>query len=378
MQNKAKIIKQYSSLIKSMIDSKLSDDSSVTNSYTIHLTDSEFKFILHEPSTSILNYELKNRIEEIITTGLYPQWVVKHEPGLNLVPVPDADPDSARALVFKLHFGLYKRLKVVSLTDNLFLVSNGKDLGIELMKDYVWLPDKYKHLAIQAVTTAGKSTFLEFLLVNTAAFTKKKINLGAFNDNFKNQIVIDPKKDPFLKRIAESLGADYISPDFQKSDADFVQSVCDKLKQVSDLVHSRADMLDKNPELKFKDVWLFIDELLAIPELANKKQKELYISLINRLLLMSASVNVHLITAAQSYIAGASISSQARLQFSMRILLTSRVNAENSSFLFKELDSDAINNLVLDVDEFGSLGVGIASQGAGEIIPFKAPYIEKR
>lgn len=370
------VINKYSTLLKAMFDSKLNDDSSFTNSYSFELTKSKFKFILHEPSTSILNYEFKNKIEQIITTGLFPAFVIEHTASLDLIPLENNDPDSARALVWNLHFGLYKRLIINSITKDLQLFSNGHTLGIALMNGYLYFPDLQPHLAVQSVTTGGKTSLLMYLLANSKAFAEQKVKNGAIDDGVNSVIIIDPKRDPRLLAFAKTINAEYLAPDFNKSDADFVQRVCDKLTQVNRLSHRRALDKEDNPDKSYKDVFVTIDELLAIPEMANKKQKDLYNSLINRLLLMSASTNIHIFAAAQSFLAGATISSQARLQFSTKILLAPRVTTENAAFLFKDLDKDTIDNLIIDSDSFGSLGVGIISDGK-TVVPLKVPYLKE-
>lgn len=55
--------------------------------------------------------------------------------------------------------------------------------------------------------------------------------------------------------------------------------------------------------------------------------------------------------------------------------MASRINVENAQFLFKELDKEGINNLILDEDGYGTLGVGIVTNGDGNVVPFKAPFV---
>ena len=56
--------------------------------------------------------------------------------------------------------------------------------------------------------------------------------------------------------------------------------------------------------------------------------------------------------------------------------MTPKVTIENSQYLFKSLDEASINNLIVDEDEYGSLGVGIITSGDGQILPFKAPCLK--
>lgn len=372
-----KDIKEYFELLDQSFTTKLAgEDSSLTNAISFELTKNHFLFILHEPSESILNFDLKNKVEQIISSTLFPKWVVQHEAGLNLVALPENDADSARGLLFHLHYGLYERLTIKSLSNDLQLFDNGKELAIQLQKSYFWKPAKSPHLAVMANTRSGKSTLFLFLLQNCLVYSRISVKNGAIDDHNNPIIVIDPKRDPHLRKFTKNINGRYIAPDFSKNDNNFVATVCDILKEVMDIVHDRAIQAENNPEIKFKDLWLTIDELLAIPAMATSKQKGIYFSLLDRLLLMAASVQVHILTASQSYLSGQALSSQARLQFSMRILLTPKVTTENAQFLFKELDSEAINNLIIDFDKFGSLAVGIASNGLdGMIVPFKSPFL---
>ena len=206
-------------------------------------------------------------------------------------------------------------------------------------------------------------------------FSKLAIKGGAVDDKANSLVVIDPKIDPKLRSLSLKLKADYICPSYSNSDLSFVDEVNNKLGQMMDLIKSRAEILKKKANAKFKDVWLIIDEGLAIPEMTNTKGRNVYFSLLDRLLLMSASTQVHVILTGQAFNAGQIVSSFARLQFSTRILMTPKVTVENAQYLFKSLDKESINNLIIDEDEYGSLGVGIVTTGDGQIVPFKAPFI---
>ncbi|WP_240397257.1 hypothetical protein [Lactobacillus crispatus] len=129
-------------------------------------------------------------------------------------------------------------------------------------------------------------------------------------------------------------------------------------------------------DIKFKDVFVFLDEGISIPVMGNTNTKNIYFRLLDRILLMGASFQIHLIMFSQSFLSGSqgALSSQGRLEFGTKILMASRINTENAQFLFKELDKDSINNLILDEDEFGGLGVGIITNG-DNIVPFKAPFV---
>ena len=367
---------KYDELIKAALNAKLTtEDNTYSHVINSKLYNDKLLVWLNEPAETILNIDLKNEVEQIIAPLLFPKFVVKFQPGLNIVERPNEPAESARALIYHLHYGRYSRLIVNNLTTDTYLFNSNAGLSIELMKDYFWFPRKSPHLAIQAVTQSGKTSFLTFLLPNLKGFSKLAIKGGAVDDKANSLVVIDPKIDPKLRSLSLKLKADYICPSYSNSDLSFVDEVNNKLGQMMDLIKSRAEILKKKANAKFKDVWLIIDEGLAIPEMTNTKGRNVYFSLLDRLLLMSASTQVHVILTGQAFNAGQIVSSFARLQFSTRILMTPKVTVENAQYLFKSLDKESINNLIIDEDEYGSLGVGIVTTGDGQIVPFKAPFI---
>ena len=317
---------KYDELIKAALNAKLTtEDNTYSHVINSKLYNDKLLVWLNEPAETILNIDLKNEVEQIIAPLLFPKFVVKFQPGLNIVERPNEPAESARALIYHLHYGRYSRLIVNNLTTDTYLFNSNAGLSIELMKDYFWFPRKSPHLAIQAVTQAGKTSFLTFLLPNLKGFSKLAIKGGAVDDKANSLVVIDPKIDPKLRSLSLKLKADYICPSYSNSDLSFVDEVNNKLGQMMDLIKSRAEILKKKANAKFKDVWLIIDEGLAIPEMTNTKGRNVYFSLLDRLLLMSASTQVHVILTGQAFNAGQIVSSFARLQFSTRILMTPKV-----------------------------------------------------
>lgn len=372
------MIADYRQLFKSAVNAKVNTgDSTFSNSIDIDLTADKLLVWLNEPSQAILNVDFKNLIEQIASSVLYPAFVIKHKAGLTLIPRINEPPESARALSFDLHLGIYKRLRVSNLNEtNLF--QRNEDLAIALMQDYYWIPSTAPHLAIQAITRGGKTTFLRFLEINCSVLSKIAVKNGAIDDGAPNLMVIDPKLDASLRLTTLALSGDYVSPDFSKSDNNFLDVVCEKLKGIVDIMRYRAKRKKESPNIKFKDIFLFIDEAISIPNFAsNSKNRNIYFNLIDKILLMGASFKIHVVASSQSFLSGSqgAMSSQARLEFGAKILLASRITSENAQFLFKDLDKDAIDNLILDEDEYGTLGVGIVTNGDGNIVPFKAPYI---
>lgn len=371
-------IEEYQNLLRSSIDAKLSTmDSTFTNSIGLKLSKDKLIVWVNEPSSIILNNEFKNIIEQIISGVLYPFWIVKHKAGLTLVPRFGEPPESARALAFDLHFGIYQRLIVDKINSVNVYQNDKKEVAILLAHDLMWNIDKIPELAIQAITRNGKTTLLRYLIVNCDGCSKIKVKNGALDDGFSNVVVIDPKLDADLRATTLSINGKYIAPDFTKSDNNFVDQINIQLKEIIDLMRTRAEIRKNNPKQRFKDIFIAIDEAITIPSLGTTKTKAIYFSLLDRLMMMGAGFGIHVIMSSQSFLVGSqgALSSQARLEFGAKILLANRVTPENVQFLFKDLDTSSINNLILDEDEFGLLGVGIADLGDG-IVSFRSPYIK--
>lgn len=371
-------IEEYQNLLRSSIDAKLSTmDSTFTNSIGLKLTKNKLLVWLNEPSSITLDNDFKAKIEQIASSVLYPYWILKHKAGLTLVPRYGEPIESARAISYDLHYGIYQRLTVDKINSiNLYQNDKG-EIGVLLAQDLLWQIDTLPELAIQAITRNGKTTLMRYLIINCDACSKLKVKNGAIDDGFKNIIVIDPKLDANLRNTTLSVNGKYMGPDFTKSDNNFIDRINDQLKAVVDLMRSRAEIRKNNPHQRFKDVFIAIDEAITIPSLGTAKTKAIYFNLLDRIMMMGAGFSVHVIMSSQSFIVGSqgALSSQARLEFGGKILLANRLTPENVQFLFKDLDTSTINNLILDEDKYGLLGVGIADLGDG-IVSFRAPYIK--
>lgn len=371
-------IEEYQNLLRSSIDAKLSAmDSTFSNSIGLKLSKNKLLVWLNEPATITLDNDFKAQIEQIASSVLYPYWILKHKAGLTLVPRYGEPIESARAISYDLHYGIYQRLTVDKINSINLYQNNKGDIGILLAQDLLWQIDTLPELAIQAITRNGKTTLMRYLIINCDACSKLKVKNGAIDDGFKNIIVIDPKLDANLRNTTLSVNGKYMAPDFTKSDNNFIDRINDQLKAVIDLMRSRAEIRKNNPNQRFKDVFIAIDEAITIPTLGTTKTKAIYFNLLDRVMMMGAGFNIHVIMSSQSFIVGSqgALSSQARLEFGGKILLANRLTPENVQFLFKDLDTSTINNLILDEDKYGLLGVGIADLGDG-IVSFRAPYIK--
>ena len=117
-----------------------------------------------------------------------------------------------------------------------------KEVAILLAHDLMWNIDKIPELAIQAITRNGKTTLLRYLIVNCDGCSKIKVKNGALDDGFSNVVVIDPKLDADLRATTLSINGKYIAPDFTKSDNNFVDQINIQLKEIIDLMRTRAEI----------------------------------------------------------------------------------------------------------------------------------------
>ena len=75
-------LQDYQNLLRASIDAKLSTmDSTFSNSIGLKLTRDRLLVWLNEPASITLNNDFKSQIEQIISSVLYPYWVVKHKAG---------------------------------------------------------------------------------------------------------------------------------------------------------------------------------------------------------------------------------------------------------------------------------------------------------
>lgn len=371
-------INDYQNLLRASIDAKLSTmDSTFSNTIGLDLSKDKLLVWLNEPASLTLDNDFKNQVERIASSVLYPYWTLKHKAGLTLVPRYGDPPESARAIAYELHFGIYQRLTVDGISSTNLYMDNQNHLKIALMEDYYWSP-QVPHMAIMSITRGGKTTLLRYLISNCAGYSKIKTKNGAVDDGAQSIVVIDPKLDADLRATTLAVGGSYLAPDFAKSDNSYIDAVNTQLKAVIDVMRARASQKKLNPKITFRDVFCVIDEAISIPALGSTKTRAIYFALLDRMLMMGAGFGIHVIMASQSFLVGSqgAVSSQGRLEFGARILLASRLTPENTQLLFKELDISAINNLILDQDDKGLLGVGICDNGDGNIVPFKAPYFK--
>lgn len=385
-------IAAYEPMIKAAIDAKLSNgDSSVQNNIGVDLQWDKCYIYLNEPSETILDVDFKNKIERILTTLLYPIWVVKHRSGLNLVARggDGIGCANARALKFDLHYGLYDRLILPSLGSTVKLAFNDETnrYDVPLMYQYNWDPRKSPHVAVSGLTGSGKT--MQLIILNS--YAKNWADQVYLDDPrvkasekgpVPDLVIIDPKGDAMMAEYCANAGfgtVEYIAPDLVETQSAFLANATEALKRVVEEMNYRYAVLSKRKNVKFKHIFVTIDEMRALFEVNNRKLIDSAFSLIDLLTLKGRAANIHLICGSQNFLSGKSdgcISTPARDNLTLRILLAPTVTAENARFLFKELDQNQAESLIVDQDGYDQAGVGIISDVDRVIVPYKVPFLE--
>ncbi|MBI1700519.1 FtsK SpoIIIE family protein [Lactobacillus crispatus] len=384
-------IATYEPMIRSAIDAKMSNgDSSVTNNIGVDLYVDKCFIYLNEPSETTLDLDFKNQIERILTTLLYPEWVVKHRSGLNLVARTGDGVGSAnaRALKFDLHWRLYDRLVLRSLGSTTTLAYNDQTNSweIPLMTDYNWNPITSPHVAVSGLTGSGKT--MQLIILNSYAknwadqiWIEDPRKAAPEKTKNPNLIIIDPKGDSKMREYCVNHGfgsVEYLAPDLTQNQAAFLARANEALKRVVEVMNYRYSIKSKYSNVKFRHLFVTVDEMRALLEGGNKKAIDAFFELIDLITLKGRAAGIHLICGSQSFLAGKSdgcISTPARDNLTLRILLSPTITAENARFLFKEIDKNQAESLIIDTDGYDCAGVGIISNTDRVIVPYKVPFL---
>ncbi|MCC4363773.1 hypothetical protein LMB72_01465, partial [Limosilactobacillus reuteri] len=159
----------------------------------------------------------------------------------------------------------------------------------------------------------------------------------------------------------------------------FLSQVKAELSKALDVIHQRQQQLLKEPNKEFGFYCVVIDEALAITAGLPKRDRDDYLSQLDSLALLGRSCGVVLAVTGQALSASGNavaISTQARDQLGLKILLVGNANvtAQDCRFLFANLVDP--NSVVITRDNF-SKGLGLVYREAdGRVMPLLAPYIE--
>ena len=309
------------------------------------------------PGSFAITPELYHKMEGLLAADLFPAATLIPAVGMNVVERPDQPLETARALRFYYRPGIPHRLSIKALS------ALHPDHGrIRLMDGLsIDITDGVPHCAVSGTTGSGK-TVLSLILLQYLS------QLGKV-------VIIDAKGDPWLNRWAVKNQVKCFTPQKGTTEIDFMNTVMGELKRGVDLIYTRQRMLKENPRYRFKSYTVFIDEARSLTTLlaTNPTLKRTYLGLIDRITLMGRQSNVSLFLTAQSFEAGDVVSSAAREQFLIKILL-GRINRESTRYLFKQLENPSS---IMVPDDGIPYGKGIIQVGDNPVMPLLCPYVER-
>lgn len=308
------------------------------------------------PGSFAITAELYHKMGSLLAADLFPAATLIPSVGMNVVERPDQPLETARALRFYYRPGIPHRLSIATLNS-----LHPDDERIRLMDGLsINVTKGVPHCAVSGTTGSGK-TVLSLILLQYLS------QLGRV-------VIVDAKGDPWLKRWASRNRVTCLTPQKDATDAAFTNAVMAELKRAVDLIYTRQRMLRENPRYRFKNYTLFVDEARSLTTLlaTNSSLKRTYLGLIDRITLMGRQSNVSLFLTAQSFEAGEVVSSAAREQFLIRVLL-GNINRESTRYLFKQLENPSS---IMVPDDGIPYGKGIIQVGDHPVMPLLCPYVE--
>lgn len=358
---------EVATYLESCLNSALSlnGESTLTNSFRIKFTDHYFDFIPYLPAAYAASGELAANIEMIATSVLYPFYTVFPAKGPQYVKTGSSNLANARALRFYLKRGVYERLQFDRLSQvRPFQGNDGKWL-FRLMQGYNYNPFRGSGMiGISGMSGSGKTVFSLYILKN----------LISLPEVLRAELtIIDPKLDFNLHNFAHKNNLEYLTPSSGQNNTAFLDEVSRSLKSMIDTIHQRQRILLSYPHKVFKPRVIYLDEALALTSSQTTKAKNAYLSLVDQIMLMGRATNCWLVISAQTWPSGDVVSSSAREQLGLRVLLSSAPSKEDCRYLFKNLEHP--ENIVLNRDGFDR-GLGIIQGIDGRVLPFTAPYIK--
>lgn len=332
-----------------------SSENSISNAFKIELHDRYFDFVPTMPSPFILNADLNRRIYQIVSGACYPYLTFLPTKGPYFVPTDSSRVATARALRFEFIPGQVERLYFEKLSD-----AHPIGVRVPLMKGLDYDTNTGNGMiCVSGISGGGKTVFCLYLL-------QCFIHLGEVD-------IVDPKMDQKLHYFAKSRKVRYFAPDSEQNDSQFIGDISALVKEKIDLIHDRQRKLLENPAVKFSPNMLFIDEMLALTSTISKRDKDLFLGLLTKVCVMGRATKVGVIISGQEMSADV-ISTAARDQMTLKVLLTPNVNRESCRFMFKELDDPS--SIVVPNDGKSGRGIIQIVHGNNNVLPFMSPIIK--
>lgn len=319
------------------------------NEYEIGLIKEGLVFIPIYPITFTIDEQLYNKIFNILSIALTPQYTMIRPLTMQVVTFNINDISRNRGLLFPLRKGKAKRIvgTFEEIVQEYYQSGN-----VPIMHNYDWNYVKSPDALITGVSGSGKSYFLKILY--------------QICSEIGDVIAIDPKGSDLARLAKKSQNRNIIIPNFLTQNDDhrmssqFLQVVVKKLKAMEQIMFTRqSELYTKSKrvstdyrELGIKPYFIFIDELAALMTNANKRISDDFKNVLTRLIILGREAGVYLVLAMQSARAEY-LPTIVRDSISLRVQL-GRINSENTRFLFPELTD-------MPMVPLGGKGTGIIS-----------------
>lgn len=330
--------------------------STYTKSFDIEIYEDGFVFIPSVPSTFLLNNDLHNRIYQLASSILYPEFTLLKQSGTFLVQTNTNDIHTARGFFYPWYIGVPQRLIIDKL--DIFITTHVTEHKIPLMKNLIFDYSKIYYIAIAGNSGSGKSQSLIYIM---------SIIL-----KFSDMVIIDPKFDS-PSRFAFAHNIQLIKPTRNRSQDDFVNQVCEILSEHVEIIQNRQEELFNDPNKVFRHKTIIIDELLALSTGVAKSTQTTFFALLSQIALLGRSARVHLILVSQRFDNNAlpiSVREQCNL-----ILQLGNINKKTTQFLFPDLENS--EDIVIPKGPATGIVQIIDGIHASNILPILMPTVKE-
>lgn len=318
----------------------------------------------HYPVARKLDFEFYTDIYKCLSVAAFPYYTLLKPSGLQLLELPGESYETSRGLFFPWLKGTPKRLVYTHREYMNSYLSHLKthSMKIPLMEGFNLDFSSTTHVAIAGQSGAGKSYFVRF-------FLPYLVTMGQL-------YLVDPKADDLVRWAGSPEARDVfksihrtpnvVYPQLVGSkDGVFVKEVDSVLAKLKAIMMEREDHYMKTGKRDFDDIFIVIDELLALTQGAAKVDKESFFAHLQSLALLGRSAKIHLILVSQRFSAEAmptAIRDQLQGVFQL-----GPITKSNTAFLFPDYDSEGV------IPPRGR-GTGIC-QIQGDVIPYPRPFL---
>lgn len=334
----------------------IGNETTFSNSFDIAVAKDGFRFVPRVPAGYILDSALYQRIFQIASGTLYPFYTLLKQNGAYFVPLLQNNVHTARALFFPWLVGIPTRLEI----DDFANFKEEWSLNeIPLMQNLSLNIYDITHLVIAGNSGAGKTYALIYLLEMLRG--KAELHL------------VDPKVDT-PTRWGNKYGIDILTPVSDRSQNDFVNSVCELLSDALNVIRERQDELRAEPSHRFQPYVIVIDELLALSSSATRSIKETFFGLLSQVALLGRATSVKMILLSQRF-DNTALPIVVREQANVMIQL-GNVNRKTTQFLLPDLEN--LDGIVIPSGKGTGLIQIIDGKHPANVMPLLMPtYKEK-